>query len=114
MLGSREEIHTRDISHLILSGNNDLGFHGMPPPGATGPPYIAPLGCTTAVGSNQPKSTYFYSSSKVVEQGSARLVLIGLGHEAAASGVGAAAPPPSQFGLPFGLEPSRTFLITEN
>jgi hypothetical protein len=42
MLGSREKIHTRDLSHLILSGNNDLGFQGMPPPGARGPPYIAP------------------------------------------------------------------------
>jgi hypothetical protein len=41
MLGSREEIHTRDLSHLILSGNNDLGFQGMPPLGGKGPPYIA-------------------------------------------------------------------------
>jgi hypothetical protein len=43
-----------------------------------------------------------------------RLVLIGPGHEAAAPGVGAAAPPPGRFELPFGPEPSRTFLITEN
>jgi hypothetical protein len=42
-----------------------------------------------------------------------KLVLIGPGHEAATLGVGAAAPPPSQFGLPFGPEPSRTFLITK-
>jgi hypothetical protein len=28
-----EEIHSRDPSQLIPTGANELGFHGMPPPG---------------------------------------------------------------------------------
>jgi hypothetical protein len=35
------EIHSRDPSLLILTGNNELGFQGMPPPGARGLDYIA-------------------------------------------------------------------------
>jgi hypothetical protein len=37
----REKIHSRDPSLLIPTGNNELGFHGMPPPGARGLAYIA-------------------------------------------------------------------------
>jgi hypothetical protein len=36
-----EEIHSRDPSQLIPTGANELGFHGMPPPGARGLAYIA-------------------------------------------------------------------------
>jgi hypothetical protein len=35
------EIHSRDPSLLILTGNNELGFQGMPPPGVRGLAYIA-------------------------------------------------------------------------
>jgi hypothetical protein len=37
----REKIHSRDPSMLILKGNNELGFQGMPPPWAKGLAYIA-------------------------------------------------------------------------
>jgi hypothetical protein len=37
----KREIHSRDPSLLILIGNNELGFEGMPPPGARGLAYIA-------------------------------------------------------------------------
>jgi hypothetical protein len=36
-----EKIHSRDPSQLIPTGANELGFHGMPPPGARGLAYIA-------------------------------------------------------------------------
>jgi hypothetical protein len=36
-----EEIHSRDPSQLIPTGANELGFHGIPPPGARGLAYIA-------------------------------------------------------------------------
>jgi hypothetical protein len=36
-----EEIHSRDPSELIPTGENELGFLGMPPPGARGLAYIA-------------------------------------------------------------------------
>jgi hypothetical protein len=37
----KTEIYSRDPSLLILTGNNELGFHGMPPPVAKGLAYIA-------------------------------------------------------------------------
>jgi hypothetical protein len=37
----KREIHLRDTSLLILTGNNELGFQGIPPPGAKGLAYIA-------------------------------------------------------------------------
>jgi hypothetical protein len=37
----KREIHSRDPSLLILIGNNELGFQGMPPSGAKGLAYIA-------------------------------------------------------------------------
>jgi hypothetical protein len=36
----RVKIYSRDPSLLILTGNNELGFQGMPPPGARGLAYI--------------------------------------------------------------------------
>jgi hypothetical protein len=37
----KREIHSRDPFLLILIVNNELGFQGMPPPGARGLAYIA-------------------------------------------------------------------------
>jgi hypothetical protein len=37
----REKIHSRDLSLLILTGNNELGFQGIAPPGSRGLAYIA-------------------------------------------------------------------------
>jgi hypothetical protein len=37
----REKIHSRDPSQLISTGNNELGFQGIAPPGARGLAYIA-------------------------------------------------------------------------
>jgi hypothetical protein len=37
----KREIHSRDPFLLILTGNNELGFQGMPPLGARGLAYIA-------------------------------------------------------------------------
>jgi hypothetical protein len=37
----REKIHSRYPSELIPTGNNELGFQGMPPPRARGLAYIA-------------------------------------------------------------------------
>jgi hypothetical protein len=42
MLGSGEEIHSRDPSQLILSRNNELGFLRIAPPWSRGLAYIAP------------------------------------------------------------------------
>jgi hypothetical protein len=37
----KREIHSKDPSLLILTGNNELGFEGMPPLGVRGLAYIA-------------------------------------------------------------------------
>jgi hypothetical protein len=37
----KREIHSRDPSLLILTGNNELGFQGISPLGARGLAYIA-------------------------------------------------------------------------
>jgi hypothetical protein len=37
----REKIHSRDPSQLISTGNNELGFQGIAPPGSRGFAYIA-------------------------------------------------------------------------
>jgi hypothetical protein len=42
MLGSGEEIHSRDPSQLILSKNNELGFLRIAPLASKGLAYIAP------------------------------------------------------------------------
>jgi hypothetical protein len=36
-----EEIHSRNPSQLIPTRENELGFKGLPPPGAKGLAYIA-------------------------------------------------------------------------
>jgi hypothetical protein len=37
----KREIYSRDPSLLILTGNNELGFQGMPPPRVRSLAYIA-------------------------------------------------------------------------
>jgi hypothetical protein len=41
MCPKREKIHLRNPSQLIPTGNNELGFLGIPPPEARGLAYIA-------------------------------------------------------------------------
>jgi hypothetical protein len=41
MCPKREKIYSRDPSQMIPIGNNELGFLGIPPPGARGLAYIA-------------------------------------------------------------------------